>query len=101
MVATYLDLEIKISPLTPQTDTNFCRFLLKAVFDKFSIDSGKREVDSQALSYGLHVLVSDIPANKEVDVSSERYFKCGDVDELREKEQFRDLGIWEFRDLGI
>jgi hypothetical protein len=55
------------------------------VFGKFSIDSGKREVDSQALSYGLPVLVSDIPANKKVDLPAERYFRCGDVDDLKEK----------------
>jgi hypothetical protein len=36
------------------------------------------------------VLVSDIPANKEVELPLERYFRCGDVDELKEKEQFRD-----------
>lgn len=39
----------------------------------------------EALSYGLPVLVSDIPANKEVDLPSERYFRCGDVDDLKEK----------------
>jgi len=37
------------------------------------------------LSYGLPVLVSDIPANKEVKLPAERYFRCGDVDELKEK----------------
>ena len=42
------------------------------------------------MSYGLPVLVSDIPANKEVDLPAERYFRCGDMDELKEKEQFRD-----------
>ena len=35
--------------------------------------------------YCLHVLVSDIPANKEVDLSSERYFKCGNVTDLQRK----------------
>jgi len=60
------------------------------VFGKFSIDRGKREVDSQALSYGLPVLVSDIPVNKEVELPAERYFRCGDVDDLKEKNQFRD-----------
>jgi len=71
---------------------------------KFSIDRyrSKREVDSQALSYGLPVLVSDIPANKEVELPAERYFRCRDVDDLKEKNQFRDsgianLGIEEFR----
>ena len=39
----------------------------------------------EAMSYGLPVLVSDIPANKEVDLSSKRYFKCGDVTDLRKR----------------
>jgi glycosyltransferase involved in cell wall biosynthesis len=39
----------------------------------------------EALSYGLPVLVSDIPANKEVELPTERYFRCGDVDDLKEK----------------
>ena len=39
----------------------------------------------EALSYGLPVLVSDIPANKEVDLPSERYFRCEDIDDLKEK----------------
>jgi glycosyltransferase involved in cell wall biosynthesis len=37
------------------------------------------------MSYGLPVLVSDIPANKEIGLPQERYFKCGDVNELKEK----------------
>jgi glycosyltransferase involved in cell wall biosynthesis len=37
------------------------------------------------MSYGLPVLVSDIPANKEVELPAERYFRCGDIDELKEK----------------
>ncbi len=36
----------------------------------------------EAMSYGLPVLVSDIPANKEVDLPEERFFRCGDVDDL-------------------
>ena len=44
----------------------------------------------EAMSYGLPVLVSDIPANKEVDLPGERYFKCGDIDDLKEKGQLRD-----------
>lgn len=32
----------------------------------------------EAMSYGLPVLVSDIPANKEVGLSPEDYFPCGD-----------------------
>ncbi|GAG37486.1 unnamed protein product, partial [marine sediment metagenome] len=59
----------------------------RTVFGKFSLYRyrSKREVDSQALSYGLHGPVSDIPANKEVELPAERYFRCGDVDDLKEK----------------
>ncbi|MBA3009843.1 MAG: glycosyltransferase family 4 protein [Proteobacteria bacterium] len=39
----------------------------------------------EAMSYGLSVLVSDIPANLEVGLAKERYFKCGDMDDLKEK----------------
>lgn len=39
----------------------------------------------EAMSYGLSVLVSDIPANKEVQLPAERYFRCGDVADLKEK----------------
>jgi len=39
----------------------------------------------EALSYGLPVLVSDIPANKEVGLPAERYFRCGDVKDLKNK----------------
>ena len=39
----------------------------------------------EALCYGLPVLVSDIPANKEVELPAERYFRCGDVDDLKKK----------------
>ncbi len=41
----------------------------------------------EALSYGLSVLVSDIPANKEVGLSPERYFRCGDVRRLTDRMQ--------------
>ena len=41
----------------------------------------------EAMSYDLPVLVSDIPANKEVNLRRERFFKCGDIAELREKLQ--------------
>ena len=37
------------------------------------------------MSYGLPVIVSDIPANKEVELPQERYFRCGDVGDLKEK----------------
>ena len=39
----------------------------------------------EALSYGLPVLVSDIPANLEVELPEERFFKCGDIDDLQIK----------------
>ena len=39
----------------------------------------------EAMSYGLLVPVSDIPANKEVKLPAERYFRCGDVADLKEK----------------
>ena len=39
----------------------------------------------EAMSYGLSVLVSDIPANLEVNLPQERYFRCGDVQDLVEK----------------
>jgi glycosyltransferase involved in cell wall biosynthesis len=48
----------------------------------------------EALSYGLPVLVSDIPANKEIELPAERYFRCGDVDDLKEKmEVFLEKGL--------
>ncbi|RZB31508.1 MAG: hypothetical protein SRB2_04477 [Desulfobacteraceae bacterium Eth-SRB2] len=37
----------------------------------------------EAMSYGLPVLVSDIPANLEVGLAPERYFRCGDETHLR------------------
>lgn len=39
----------------------------------------------EALSFGLSVLVSDIPANLEVKLDSKNYFKCGDIDDLVSK----------------
>lgn len=39
----------------------------------------------EALSYGLHPLVSDIPANKEVGLNDKFYFTCGDVLALQNK----------------
>lgn len=36
----------------------------------------------EAMSYGVKVLVSDIPANLEVGLPKEDFFHCGDVDEL-------------------
>jgi starch synthase len=39
----------------------------------------------EAMSYGLSVLVSDIPANREFLLPDHRYFGCGDVSDLRDK----------------
>jgi len=39
----------------------------------------------EAMSYGLDVLVSDIPANLEVGLPDECYFSCGNIDDLAEK----------------
>ena len=39
------------------------------------------------MSYCLSVLVSDIPSNLEVPLDQQRYFQCGNVDDLKEKMQ--------------
>ncbi len=55
-------------------------------------------------AYGLPALVSDIPANKDVDLPHERYFKCGDVADLRKNLESlleRDLTENEKRDLRL
>ncbi len=39
----------------------------------------------EAMSYGVKVVVSDIPANLEVGLPKGDYFHCGDVDELADK----------------
>lgn len=36
----------------------------------------------ESMSYGLPVLVSDIPANLEVELGQEAYFPCGDLEKL-------------------
>jgi glycosyltransferase involved in cell wall biosynthesis len=36
----------------------------------------------EAMGYNVQVLVSDIPAHKEIGLSSESYFKCGNIDLL-------------------
>lgn len=41
----------------------------------------------EALSYGLPVLASDIPANKELELNPVTYFELGNVDMLAEKMQ--------------
>jgi hypothetical protein len=37
------------------------------------------------MTYGLSVLVSHIPANLQVDLAPERYFRCGDETDLKIK----------------
>ena len=39
----------------------------------------------EAMSYGVRVLASDIPANLEVGLADDNYFHCGNIDELAEK----------------
>jgi len=39
----------------------------------------------EALSYGLNCLISDIPANREVGLEEDRYFKTGDTHDLSVK----------------
>ncbi len=39
----------------------------------------------EAMSYNLNVLVSDIPANLEVNLGAENYFKVGNIDDLINK----------------
>lgn len=41
----------------------------------------------EAMSYKLPVVVSDIDANKEIDLPADNYFKVGDIDALTEKLQ--------------
>jgi len=41
----------------------------------------------EALSYGLPVLASDIPANREISLPSDQYFQVGDINTLAEKIQ--------------
>lgn len=39
----------------------------------------------EAMSYGLSCIVSDIPANREVQLSQDRYFKAGDMRAMAQK----------------
>jgi alpha-maltose-1-phosphate synthase len=39
----------------------------------------------EAMSYGLSCIVSDIPANREVGLPEESYFKAGDINAVAEK----------------
>jgi len=42
----------------------------------------------EAMSYGVNVLVSDIPANLEVGLPKDSYFHCGDIEELSHKLEY-------------
>jgi len=39
----------------------------------------------EAMSYDIDVLISDIPANTEVNLPNEYYFECGNWDDLKNK----------------
>lgn len=43
----------------------------------------------EALSYGLDVLVSNIPAHRDIGLNSDSYFKTGDVSELTKKIEYK------------
>ncbi len=50
----------------------------------------------EAMSYGLSCLASDIPANKAVDLSEDRFFKVGDIKSLTAKiKEFVDKPLTE------
>jgi glycosyltransferase involved in cell wall biosynthesis len=42
----------------------------------------------EALSYGLSVLASDIPANLEINLDDNRYFQLGNIDDMAKKIHF-------------
>ena len=52
----------------------------------------------EAMSYGLSCLVSDIPANKHIELSEERFFPTGDVKELAAKMEYFLKSPWKEED---
>lgn len=62
-----------------QLFNNACLFVLPSFHEGLPISL------LEAMSYKLPVLVSDIPANKEVAIPEDRYFKTGDLESLTEK----------------
>lgn len=53
-------------------------FVLPSYYEGFPISL------LEALSYGVPVLVSDIPAHREINLSAHRYFTAGNVQDLKE-----------------
>lgn len=49
----------------------------------------------EAMSYHVPVIVSDIPANREIGLNPKVYFKVGDIQELSEKLQQNILNIYQ------
>lgn len=50
-----------------------------------SYDEGMPTVLLEAMSYGLPCLVTDIPANRNLGLQGERFFKAGDINKLSER----------------
>jgi glycosyltransferase involved in cell wall biosynthesis len=62
-----------------QLFTNARLFILPSFYEGLPISL------LEAMSYGLNILVSDIAANKELDLAKEDYFAAGDINELSER----------------
>ena len=56
-----------------------------ALFVLPSYHEGLPIVLLEALSYCIFALASDIPANKEIGLSNENYFECGNAGDLQAK----------------
>jgi len=48
----------------------------------------------EAMSYELPVIVSDIPANKQIDLPPERFFTAGDEESLYSRLNFELAGVF-------
>lgn len=70
--------------------SNAALFVLPSYYEGLSIAL------LEALSYGLPVLVSDIPQNREIPLPDFRYFRVGDIDDLyRKMRELINTGITE------